>query len=332
MNCPNCGSQLRPGAAFCPRCGNKISSGSSGGQPNYPAQPQQQLQPQQQAPNAYPSPSGSAHPPTIQSQSSWSSSQGSSSPQIQSLGSVQQASDLWGPFAGYGTRRTHEAWLLEGISDRAESLRDATMRRFNQRHIPDANVSPVNLTGKGVDVEQRPFYRIQRGLATVWLYIARFGDDLYVSQVSYIKGPISKARVLLFLGLIGLSILSVLNLMAVSANISAVANSVSLFGGTSQEPNMFLISAMCCTGPLGAISQVVLTIALAFSVYKFITEKDFLALLRAEPNEFQEDDIVSLEKAVNETVRQAADRIGIDKKLLSQDLAYITSSNRQRLI
>jgi hypothetical protein len=248
------------------------------------------------------------------------------------LGGVQQTSDLWGPFAGYGTRRTHEAWLLEGLSDRAESLRDATMQRFNQRHIPDATVSPVNLTGKGVDVEQRPFYRIQRGLATVWLYIARFGEDLYVSHVSYIKGPISKARVVLLFGLIGLTILSALNLMAVSANISAVANSVSLLGGTSQEPNMILISAMCCTGPLGAISQIVLIIGLAFSVYKFITEKDFLALLRAAPNEFQEDDIVSLEKAVNETVRQAADRVGIYKKLLSQDLAYVSSSNRQRLI
>jgi hypothetical protein len=247
------------------------------------------------------------------------------------MGSSGQTSDLWGPFAGYGTRRTHVAWLLEGMSGRAETLRDTVMKRFNRRQIPEANVTQVQLTGKGVDVEQRPFYRIQRGMATVWLYIARFGEDLYISQVSYIKGPISKARVILALALVGFAVLSVLNIIAVSANLSAVADSVSLFGPT-QEPSGLLIGATCCTGPLGAISQLTLLVGFAFSVYKFITEKDFFALLRAQPNEFQEDDIVSLEKAVNETVRQSADLIGIDRKLLAPDQAYLASSNRQRLI
>jgi hypothetical protein len=247
------------------------------------------------------------------------------------MGSSGQTSDLWGPFAGYGTRRTHVAWLLEGMSGRAETLRDTVMKRFNQRQIPDATVTQDHLTGKGVDVERRPFYRIQRGMATVWLYIARFGEDLYISQVSYIKGPISKARVILALVMIGFAALSILNIIGVSANLTAVANSVSLLGPT-QEPSSFLIGALCCTGPLGLISQVVLLVGFAFSIYKFITEKDFFALLRADPNEFQEDDIVSLEKAVNETVRQSADLIGIDRKLLSPDLAYLASSNRQRLI
>ena len=247
------------------------------------------------------------------------------------MGSSDQTSDLWGPFAGYGTRRTHVAWLLEGMSGRAETLRDTVTQRFTQRQIPDANVTQIHLTGKGIDVERRAFYRIQRGMATVWLYIARFGEDLYVSQVSYIKGPISKARVILALVMIGLAVLSILNMIGVSANLSAVANSVSLLG-PAQEPSGLLIGALCCTGPLGLISQVILLVGFTFSVYKFITEKDFFALLRADPNEFQEDDIVSLEKAVNETVRQSADLIGIDRKLLAPDLAYLPSSNRQRLI
>jgi hypothetical protein len=66
---------------------------------------------------------------------------------------------------------------------------------------------------------------------------------------------------------------------------------------------------------------VTLTVVIAYSLYKFLTEKDVLALFRAPPNEFQVDDIVSLEKAVNETVRQSADLIGIDRKLLSPEVA-----------
>jgi hypothetical protein len=46
--------------------------------------------------------------------------------------------------------------------------------------------------------------------------------------------------------------------------------------------------------------------------YKFLTVKDPLMLLRTPPNEFQQDDIVALEKAVEETVRQSLDRVGID--------------------
>ncbi|MGC9398131.1 MAG: zinc ribbon domain-containing protein [Anaerolineae bacterium] len=331
MNCPNCGQQLRSGAAFCPRCGQSINSGPSGGQPQYQPptqQPQQQPQPSPPYDPSYSSPGGGQPPAWYGAQHAQSS--GHADP-IQSLGSTGQTTNLWGPFAGYGTRRTHIAWLLEGMSGRAETLRDTVMKRFNQRQIPDATVTQVHLTGKGVDVERRPFYRIQRGTATVWLYIARFGEDLYISQASYIKGPISKARVILAVVLVGFAVLSILNIIAVSANLAAVADSASLFGPT-QEPSGFLLSATCCTGPLGAISQLALLVGFAFSVYKFITEKDFFALMRAEPNEFQEDDIVSLEKAVNETVRQAADLIGIDRKLLAPDLAYLASSNRQRLI
>jgi hypothetical protein len=60
-----------------------------------------------------------------------------------------------------------------------------------------------------------------------------------------------------------------------------------------------------------------------------LTEKDALALFRSAPNEFQEDDIVALEKSVNETVRQSADMIGIDLKLLAPERAHVA---RKRLI
>ncbi len=320
MNCPNCGNPLNPGARFCRNCGVAV--------------PQPAPQEQQDAP---PSP----YPPTVQQPQPTQVQQpqpaqltpaqqpvytpAHDSSEVGQLGASGISSSLWSPFAGYGTRREHVAWLLEGLGTQAEDLRNRITGRFSQRQIPQAEVTPVTLTSRGVAVEQRPFYRIQRGLATVWLYIARYGEDLYVSQVSYVKGKISLARILMVLGLCGMVLLAVLNGALVSINLQQVADSIGggFFGsGPSVEPNMFLISTMCCTGPLSLIAQVILIIGLIFSAYKFLTEKDFLALLRARPNEFQEDDIVSLEKSVNETVRQAADLVGIDRKLLAPERAY----------
>ncbi|NMC01556.1 MAG: zinc-ribbon domain-containing protein [Chloroflexi bacterium] len=333
MNCPHCGNPLRPGAVFCPRCGNSTQTAA----PQSPAVPQppaaplttpvsgmQQLpsMPQNNPPYS-PGPAPVYSSPPVQPPY-MPQPYGVAPQAIGQLGAAGQSSSLWGPFAGYGMRREHIAWLLQGLGQRAEDLRNKVTQQFAQRQIPDARVDLLTLTGKGIAVEQRPFYRIQRGLATVWLYVARFGEDLYISQVSYIKGQISLARVILLFAMIGFIILSGISSAAVSSNLSGAMNSVPAFlGGSSEDLNVALLASLvCCFGPLGAISQIGLIFGLIFSVYKYLTEKDFLALLRAKPNEFQEDDIISLEKAVNETVRQSADIIGIDLKLLEPGKAY----------
>jgi hypothetical protein len=301
MNCPNCGNPLRPGAAFCARCGQAV-----------PAQP---------APSIHPPTVYQPQPPAYTPDISPPAQPGPAGPPVGQLGPVGQATSIWGPFAGCGTRREHVAWLLEGLGQRAEELRDTIADLFGRRQIPAAQVRQVLLTGKGVAVEQRLFYRVRRGLATVWLYVARFGQDLSVSQVSYIKGPLSVLRLLLAAALLAVAGLSMINTLAASLNIQAALSSMSLFGGGAQ-PSGFLIGALCCTGPLGSIAFLILIIATVYSVYKFLTEKDILALFRSPPNEFQEDDTVSLEKAVNETVRQSADLIGIDRTLLAPGQAY----------
>ena len=301
MNCPNGGSPMRPGAAFCARCGQAVPA------PPAPSQPSAVRQP----PPAIPAPGAQfpAYPPPV-------------GVLVAPLGATGQASSIWGPFAGYGARREHVAWLLEGLGDRAEELRDTITDLFRRRQLPDAHVNLVVLTGKGIAIEQRPFYRIQRGLATVWLYVARFGQDLYVSQVSYIKGPLSVLRVLVAGALLALVVLSWINVAVAALNVQSALSSFSLLGGGS-EPSGFLIGALaCCTGPLGGLASLALIVGAIYSVYRFLTEKDLLALLRSSPNEFQEDDIVSLEKAVNETVRQSADLLGIDRQLLAPGQAH----------
>src|SRR5690606_7440523 len=107
-----------------------------------------------------------------------------------------QAFDIWGPFAGYGNRGNHASWLLDDLAGKADELHRAVTERLQQREIPNARMDWQILSGKGVYVERRPFFLIRRGITTVALYIGRFGRDLFISQVTYAKGPISSFRVI----------------------------------------------------------------------------------------------------------------------------------------
>jgi hypothetical protein len=227
------------------------------------------------------------------------------------------AANIWGPFAGYGERGRHVSWLLDNLGDRAEALREAVANRFQERQIPDARVQAQTLTGRGIAVERRPYHLIQRGVATAGLYIARFGQDLYISQVTYAKGAINFVR----LAILSLMVLFQLYAMVSAATAVAAMSSFNLLGGSSRDLGSPVFST-CCIGPLSAVNSLALTLAVLHMVYKFITEKDPLALLRTPPNEFQQDDIVALEKAVEETVRQSLDTIGVDKALMPPAREY----------
>jgi hypothetical protein len=226
--------------------------------------------------------------------------------------------DIWGPFAGYGERGRHVSWLLDNLGDRAEDLREAVINRFRDRQIPRAQVQPRTLTGKGIAVERRPYYLVRRGITTAGLYIARFGRDLYISQVTYAKGPINPLRV---------AILGVMVLFQVYISLgysqslqSAILslNPLGVYRGDSGSLGFLL----CCVGPLGALNTLGLSLVGLHMVYKTLTDKNSLAVLRTPPNEFQRDDIVALEKAVEETVRQALDTIGLDSSLMPPASEY----------
>lgn len=308
MNCPHCGNPDPGGGRFCIHCGQPL--------------------PQEQAP-----PQPEALPILVHSQST-------SAPQVQTLpppvpgsssppmpvvpmgGASISAASIWGPFAGRGTRGRHVAWLLDDLGDRAEDLRRAVTERFQRRTIPGAQVQPQILTAKGVLVEQRPYYLIQRGRATTGVYLAKFGQDLYISQVSYFQGPVSTLRVLVVLAMAAFVLIYPALLSDTLGGVSA-----SLFGGISGLGEIF--GTLCCLGPLYLASFLGLTIVVVLAVYRFITEKDLLRPVRVQPNEFDQDDLIALEKAVEQTVREALDVVGIARDLMQPAASY---GIRERII
>lgn len=219
---------------------------------------------------------------------------------------------IWGPFAGYGMRGRHVSWLINDQGERAEALRDAVAARFERREIPGARIEQVKMTRRGVLVDTRPYFLIRRGLNTAGLYITRFGRDLYVSQVTYFKGPISNFRVLLLI-------------LAIVSNLLFFL----LFLSAGDESILTMLTLATFLSPFLTVSWLVLIVLIPFSIYKWFTEKDFLAALRVPPNEFDIDDILALEKSVEETVRESLDAVGIEKQLMPPVAA---TEFRRRLI
>lgn len=227
--------------------------------------------------------------------------------------------DIWGPFAGYGERGRHVSWLLDNLGDRAEALREAVSNRFRERQIPGVVVQPKTLTGRGIAVERRPYYLIKRGVVTAGLYIARFGQDLFISQVTYTKGAINMLRVLFLLLMV---LFQAYLMFGYATSLDSAVGSFDLLGGYTGGNSKAIGTLLCCVGPLGIVNTLALFLASLHMVYKFITDKDPFMLLRTPPNEFQQDDIVALEKAAEETVRQSLDTVGIDTALMPPASQY----------
>lgn len=301
MICPNCGAADPGPGLFCMSCGARLPAPTIAESASLTPKEQPDLPP--------PPASG---PQAINGQPIG---------QIGSVGTVPI--NIWGPFAGYGMRGRHVSWLINDQGDRAEALRDAVAARFERREIPGAVMEPVKLVRQGVLVDTRPYFLIRRGLTTAGLYIARFGRDLYVSQVTYFKGPISSMRVLL---LVAALLFALIYPLIYNNTFSRI--SVSLFGGVGGDL-LSLTFLTCCLGPIYLLTWLALGILEIFTIYKWLTEKDALAALRVPPNEFDIDDTVALEKSVEQTVREALDAVGIEQRLMPPAEEY---GFRRRLI
>jgi hypothetical protein len=344
MQCQNCGTLNEDTFRFCMKCGTPLLPDAAGVQSGDTGQASV-IPPGQ--PVTYVSPSQAVLQPSERPASLPEASRAySSQPHagVPLAGTYDEAQlsllNIWGPFAGYGARRRHTGWLMDGQGSRAEDLTRKVESKSRERQIPSTQVRQETLVARGLVVESRPYFVLKRGLVSVALYINQFGRDLFVSLVSYLKPPVSNFRV----AVLGLMLLFGAYMTFIYTNAlknelvsytSGLAGSLSgdlgLFGNTSPasapSPDA-LIALLCVIGPMGLLNNLALLLFAIYSVYKFLIEKDLLAGLRVTPNEFNEDDLMALEKAVEQTVRISLDEIGLN----ADDLKPIASSEGRRLI
>ena len=330
MQCPNpnCGAQNEAGYQFCMKCGTKLSQTTTAVTADVGIQPPQTV-PDQPIPMAYPPAKPVAQP---QIQNRVIQPHNVQSGMLPGIAGSQKAASMslvgiWRPFAGYGTRRRHTGWLMDNQGGRAQDLANKVTQKFTERTIPGAQVERKTLIGRGVIVESRPYFLVKRGLVTVGLYTAQFGKDLFVSLASYLKPPVSNFRVLV-LGL--MTLFAAYTLFIFPGDLASALEKLfrTIFPGGGTDISSNLGSLLCIIGPLGTLNLIALSLFIIYSIYKFVTEKDILAGLRVTPNEFNEDDLMAIEKAAEQTVRMSLDEIGLN----ADDLKPIAVEDSRRLI
>lgn len=252
---------------------------------------------------------------------------------------------FYDPFAGFGQRGRLVPWLLDNLGFKAEELRNAVTKRFSERGIPDAKFIYQTLSGKGILAESREYYLARRRAINVGVYISRFGKDLYISMVTYYKGAISPGKVLVLLTMITFLLLIPIGIFtgitgAISSEIISnygedippmdeylglpqyLQPSIGSLQQQAEEIFTKIFMTACCLLPIFLLDAIALTLGFIYSTYKLFSERDPWVLLRTYPNEFQQDDIIALQMAVERTVRQSLDEIGIDSSLMPPSQEY----------
>ena len=332
MQCQNCGTSNEDTYRFCMKCGTPLTvsipetqveslSTTSVSQPGQPVAyiptPQVVLQPSEK-PASF---SGASQVYASQPRADFFPGGTIGASQLSLF-------NIWGPFAGYGARRRHVGWLMDGQGPRAEDLTRKVDSKFKERQIPSTHVRQETLAARGLVVESRPYFILRSGLVSMALYISQFGRDLFVSLVSYLKPPISnfRAAILGVMLLFGAYMLFVFP-NSLDSELGTLTGSLGLFGNSSPDTGGFF-TLLCLVGPLGMLNNLALLLFGLYSGHKWLTEKDVLAGLRVPPNEFNEDDLMAMEKAVEQTVRISLDEIGLNP----DGLKPIASSEGRRII
>ncbi len=227
-------------------------------------------------------------------------------------------------FAGYGTLITHHAWLLPGDATRAGAVLSTTLELLRQRFITNLRTSVEHLKERGVNIqgvtpmEEREYLKVQRGVTTVFIYIAPAGQDLYLSRSTNVIPAISSIRVVLFV----LWVLAGLVIPSITAGSSA-----SSYTGAA---NSSASTLSCLTGVFFWLPFILLAIR---SAIHWLTERDFFVYLRSKNlTDFELDDVMLLERATDDSVHDAVKQCGLDADKITPPAQGYQSKRRVRAI
>jgi hypothetical protein len=271
-------------------------------QPQPPSQPQPAFPP----PVATPNPAQSQAPfmPAPQQQAGYPMQAPYGQPPY---GQVQTAStggsSLQRAFANRGTPVHHHSWLLDGRNVPPTQLRSTLVEQINRQGVLGVTPSFDRLREQGLALEERDFVRVQYGPASVFVYMAPMGQNLYISRTSTVRQPLSTIREIVLGGLFVLMLLCLIFFIVIHPSTSDIqagnagfADGVNTFFGYAFYGLLFFF-----------------LIWLFRSLVFMLTDGDFVALLR--PNrlsDFTLDTLASVEKVTDKAIRDTLRQSGLN--------------------
>ena len=213
-------------------------------------------------------------------------------------------------FAGKGVPVHHQSWLLDGKNAQPPTLRNAFIENVHKQGVIGVNATPEHLSEQGIAMEKRDYVKVQYNAASVFVYIAPMGSNLYVSRTSTVQQPISRIRVASLGGLFVLMLICFLFYSLVypsTAYADQLITRINTFFGLASNA-LFLFFLF----------------VLLHSVVSFLAENDFLAFFR--PNrlsDFTLDTLSSIEHITDKSLRETLRQAGLDAdEITKPDQSY----------
>lgn len=201
-----------------------------------------------------------------------------------------------------GQRLDGWADLLDGAGDKAAAVENAFVQELSARQLPQLGLTRADLTPGGLAGKQRGYLLAQAPAgATLAVYIAQYGKDLYLTWDLFLRTVIQWRNILIMLAI-----------AAVLALIPEL-DDFSLFG--------WIVGFLGACIPVGLVAlilgKVLRNSALAF----FIQEIDM----------FVADDITAAMFAAHHSLLLAVDEVGLDASLLRKKESF-RAGRRERII
>lgn len=315
LKCSYCSQENPDGTAFCQSCNRmlqQVTGPYAATQQPYPGG-----YPQQQQQQPYPGGGSQGLPP--QQGSAHPGNTGMYAPPAPISAPVQMGTSRGVPkqlfarraFAGRGTSINHCSWLLKGEQAKGGALFAAARRLLLGRaqEVLALNVESNPLKDVGVRADQdeeRLYIVLKRGVATIFLYIAPVGRNLYISRTTTVLPLISLLRI----GILALGAISTVVFFTVSAQGNSLL----------QSSSSILFSLLLI--PLSALIAfcffwLPVIVLLIPSIFHAIKEGDFWVYLRERAlTSFQVDDVLVLERLTDHILNAAAEEVGMNSSLI----------------
>lgn len=216
-------------------------------------------------------------------------------------------------FAGKGTPVHHRSWLIENKQVAPQTLTSAFIANFQKQNVMGVQIEPERLREYGAVLEERDYVKVRYGASSVFVYLAPMGQNLYVSRTSTIRQPYSRVRMVMAATLFVIMVIALILSLVINPS---TLDDVGAFYSVLSTKGFFVY---IFDGLL-----IFFLAALLRSVVFWLTDKDFLAILR--PNrlsDFSLDALSSIEETTDKALRVTLQDAGLDAQAiqLSQSLA-----------
>lgn len=210
--------------------------------------------------------------------------------------------------------------IVEGYADKAREFKETFQQYMSDKNITRLSSESDFLTATGFGAPQRLMSFYKRNPVSIAVYVAKQGDDLYVSWRAFVESKVSFNRLS---AVAGITLLMAILFRYVLGGLGM--NLIDYFRYALSYPSSYIPFI------LSTWFALFVAILLIMGVIGWWRGGDFLTLLRHRIHELHYDDVMSLTAVIHKTIIATADSLGIDTAKLEVREPLFKTRRRPRI-